>query len=318
METKDMDRNNVNLAFVNYLSRSGSTFLCRLLDEYEEVSVGIEAGFPGAIHRLIPVDYEEISDDHTLKRYLDELFGDIRFQEWKIDREVLFRKLKSGGYPLTFKDILLNCMIEYFGDATAKVFVHKAGYYIDILEDVQKTFGDTKNIFVIRDPRAIYNSQKNASCLYTGKAMGHSLPYFVWQYRKRARIVEKNKGAKNLFCIRYENLIENTQDVVAATLRFLEVRGGKKKKAGGYGDKIPANQQKLHTNVTSAPNRKSLEKWKTGLRKDEILFIQNRLSREMSAMNYVPVSLSGLSGKEWLAYIRTELTYRILQVKMLR
>ncbi len=313
-----MASSDVNFVFINYISRSGSTFLCRLLDEYEEIAVGIEAGFPGAIHRLIPVEYETISDDHTLNRYLDELFQDIRFQEWKIDREVLFEKLHSGGYPLTFKDILLNCMIEYFGDTSAKVFVHKAGNYIDILEDVQQIFGDAKNIFVMRDPRAIFNSQKNATCLYTGKSMGHSLPYFVWQYRKRARIVAQNKRNKNLFCIRYENLIENTEGVMAEMLRFLNVRGDKKIEAGGYADKIPANQQKLHTNVKSDPNRKSLEKWKTGLGKHEVLFIQNRLSREMAAMNYLPVSVSGLSAKEWLAYLRTELDYRILQAKMLR
>lgn len=313
-----MGSNNVKLAFVNYLSRSGSTFLCRLLDEYEGVAVGIEAGFPGAIHRLIPLEYETIADDQTLNRYLDELFADIRFQEWKIDRQLLFDTLKSAGYPLTFKDILLNCMIEYFGSATATVFVHKAGYYMDILREVQETFGDAKNIFVIRDPRAIFNSQKNATCLYTGKAMGYSLPYFVWQYRKRAKIVEDNKNNKKLFCIRYENLIENTEDVLAATLRFLGVKGDKKKEAGGYGDKIPASQQKLHTNVTSGPNRKSLEKWKAGLGKHEVLFIQNKLSREMAAMNYAPVAVSGLCGKEWLAYLRTELNYRLLQVKMLR
>lgn len=178
--------------------------------------------------------------------------------------------------------------------------------------------GDAKNIFVIRDPRAIFNSQKNATCLYTGKSMGHSLPYFVWQYRKRARILEKNKKNKNLFSIRYENLIENTEGVMAEMLRFLNVRGGKKKEAGGYADKIPANQQKLHTNVKFDPNRQSLEKWKTGLGRHEILFIQNRLSREMAAMNYAPVAVPSLSGKEWLAYLQTELNYRLLQLKMLR
>jgi hypothetical protein len=313
-----MDAKEKSFVFVNYISRSGSTFLCRLLDEYADVAVGIEAGFPGAIHRLIPEQYETIADDQSLHCYLDELFADIRFKEWKIDRQVLLKKLQAGGYPLNFKDILHHCMLEYFEETPSPIFVHKAGYYIDILEDVQKTFGEAKNIFVMRDPRAIFNSQKNARCLYSGKLMGHSLPYFVWQFRKRAKIVEQNRKNKNLYCVHYEKLIENTAEVMAEILDFLGVHAAKKDVASGYADRIPENQQQLHTNVKSDPNRNSLAKWKQGLQKHEVLFIQHKLGREMAAMNYTPLPVRGLGIKGWYDYLRTELKYLILQIKMLR
>ena len=296
---KNIEASDIKLVFLNYINRSGSTLLCKLLDQYEDISVGIEAGFPGYIRKLIPDEYKEINDDLSLKKYLNELFDDVRFKEWEIDKKSLFLKLKDISYPLTFKEILLNCLYEYFKQRPSKFIVHKAGYYIDIIDDVIATFGDVKNIFIVRDPRAIFFSQKNAKDLYTGKIMGNSLPYFLSQYKKRIDIIEK-KNDKNLLCIRYEDLVIDTTNTMKQIINFIGARQIKKND-NSYVNKIPKSQQYLHQNVKLDPHKDSLNKWKTGLAKYEIIFIQKKLHNEMQLFNYDPINITLSGAKEkWL------------------
>ncbi len=302
------------LVFISYINRSGSTLLCKVLDQYEEISVGIEAGFPGYMTKLIPDEYKEINNDASLEKYLDELFGDIRFAQWKIDREKLIKRLHSSEYPLTFKEILTACLHEYFGKATAKVFVHKAGFYVDMLNDVRQAFGPAKNLFIIRDPRAIYNSQKNATCIYTGKSMGCSLPYFINQYKKRTRLVRENLKNKDFYCVKYEDLVQDNEKVMNTIFTFLNLRNPTRG-SNCYSEKIPDNQKSLHTNVGSDPNKNSLEKWITGLEKHEVHFIQKQLREEMEFFDYQPDKLAMLSLPSWMDYLKNKIPYVYLQLR---
>jgi len=296
------------IVFVNYLSRSGSTLLCKLLDSYKGISVGIEAGFPGAVKRLVPNEYREINNDGHLARYLDELYRDVRFRDWNVDRQCLINRLQKAGYPLTFKDILQACLEEYFGDIKAEIYVHKAGYYIDVLDDVRAAFGEhAKNVFIIRDPRAIYSSQGNATCVYTGQAMGRCLSGFVYQYKRRVRIVAR-ETSKTLLCIRYEDLVRDTDKVIKKVLSFL---GMPDAEFGGdnYAARIPNGQKHLHVNVSTAPNAESFEKWRATLKDHEVQFIQKKLASEMKLLGYTPVQLDGLGVRDLMPYIVLELKY---------
>lgn len=305
------------VVFVNYISRSGSTLLCRLLDAYGGISVGIEAGFPGYVNELIPEKHKKINDKASLDCYLDDLFVDIRFQQWNVDRGKLISKLEKIGYPLTFKEILLCCLEEYFGDCKAKIWVHKAGYYIDLLDEVSFVFPNSKNIYVVRDPRAIFSSQKNAICIYEGKSMGYSLPAFVNQYKKRINIVKENKANKDLLVIKYEDLVQQNSYMEKIVLPFLAMPYAKKNGGDTYSEKIPDNQRALHTNVSSQPSGRSIEKWKKGLQLHEILFIQDKLKSEMQYWNYKFTDRQRLNWLEWLFYLKKEMEYQILSLKNL-
>lgn len=303
------------IVFVNYINRSGSTLLCRLLDAYEGISVGIEAGFPGYIHELIPKQFEIINSETTLTRYLDELFEDIRFQQWKVDRGKLINRLEKIGYPLTFKDILFSCLRECFGNCEAEILVHKAGYYIDLLDEVKAVFPGSKNIYIVRDPRAIFSSQKNAVCIYTGKSMGYSLPSSVYQYKKRMNTVMDNLSNKDLLVIKYEDLVQQKNYMEKTVLPFLAMPHAKKAGDDNYSDKIPDNQRSLHTNVGSQPSGRSIEKWKKGLQPHEILFIQDKLKREMQYWDYELADRQRQTWLERLHYFRKEMGYQFLSLK---
>lgn len=306
-------KNEQQFVFVSYISRSGSTLFCRLLDRYDDISVGIEAGFPGFVSSLFPEQYREINSKEILEKYLDELYRDIRFQQWNVDRDKLFQRLEAEGYPLYFPQILKNCMIEYFGGSETRFFVHKAGYYIDILDEVSSFFPGAKHIYIIRDPRAIYASQKNASCIYTGKSMGHSLVGFLHQYKKRVRILAENVKNRDLIVIRYEDLVNNEEIVEEKVLPFLGLEGVSRG-ITDYSARIPENQKFLHTNVSSEVNTNSVEKWKNQLEEREISFIQKKLRREMKKYNYTQMECSP---SFLFKNVKSELHYGWLQFKRL-
>lgn len=305
--------------FLNYISRSGSTLFCRLLDEYQGIDVGIEAGFSDSIYRLLPIQYEKIDSNKMLNKYLDELYNDIRFKEWKISRDHLLKRLNENDFPLTFKEILQGCMDEYFSlnglSQESSVYVHKAGDYIDILDDVKKIFPGAKNIYQIRDPRAIYNSQKNATCIYTGKKMGWSLTYFVWQYKKRIRIINQDTNHDNLLSFRYEDLVKDTHLVMSDVLKFIGNDGCKKENYKEYSERIPGNQQQLHENVAKCTNENSLDKWKDGLEDYELAFIQKKLSREMEDMQY-PFTVVESDMRIFYRLLNLNIQYWILIARM--
>ena len=299
------------IAFINYISRSGSTLLCRLLDAYNEISVGIEAGFPGFMTELVPEKYNPMTSKKQLDHYLDELYEDIRFKEWQVNRTSLIARLGKIGYPITFQDILLSCLQEYFGHHSGVVWVHKAGYYVDLLDEVRASFPGSKNIYMVRDPRAIFLSQKNATCLYTGKSMGSSLCYFIYQYKKRMRIVMNNSKSKDLLVIKYEELVQEDNYVEKNVLPFLGIPDAISGE-DNYANKIPENQKFLHTNVSAQPNKKSIAKWKNGLQNHEVVFIQNKLKNEMKFHGYdLGEKKKKIPWRERFFYLQKEVEYMV-------
>lgn len=297
--------------FINYISRSGSTLLCKLLNEYKGVCVGIEAGFPGATTKMISDEFRVINDLDHLNQYLDLLFVDIRFKEWQLDRDEVTNKIIENGFPLSFKNLLYVLFDVYFkNDEVADIYIHKAGYYIDTLDEVFDEFEDAKNIYITRDPRAIYNSQKNAACLYSGKKMGDNFIHFIYQYKRRVK-TSQSTDVNKLIIIRYEDLIESPESIVAKVLSYIGIENAvKKNNAKDYSEMIPENQKSLHTNVGSKPNTKSLNKWRGNLSLPELYMIQRNLSDEMDVLGYVKIELPVMSVKDMLQYIRLSAKYK--------
>ncbi len=290
--------------FVNYISRSGSTLLCKLLNEYQGVSVGIEAGFPGSTKKMISDEFRVIKNLDQLNHYLDILFNDIRFKEWRLDLTEVSTRIANNGFPVGFKNILETLFNEYFkDDEPAEIYIHKAGYYIDALEEVINEFKDSKNIYITRDPRAIYNSQKNADCLYSGKKMGDNFIHFIYQYKRRVKTAQSTDVDK-LLTIKYEDLIDNPEKIVGKVLSYIGIENAiRKENANDYSKRIPENQKSLHTNVGSEPNTKSLSKWVGNLSLPELYLIQRNLSNEMDALGYEKNKLPFMSARQMLSYI---------------
>ena len=279
--------NQKKYVFINYISRSGSTYLCDLLSRYRDISVGIEAGFPGFPNTIMPLSRDLLHNEEELNTYLDELFLDVRFCEWKISREQIFNSLIKLEFPVDFKKILTTCLDCYFGESDDSLFrVHKSGYYLECIADVRRLFPNGKMIFVVRDPRAIFNSQQQAKSLYSTDKMGANIFSFILLYKQRIASLKKELYAQDFLTVFYEKLIDNPDENILEILDFIGVSNLEKKENINYRDNIPDNQKDLHTNVGSVAIKNNKQKWIEGLTKIQILLIERALADEMNYLNY--------------------------------
>lgn len=292
------------LIFINYISRSGSTFLCSELAKLPGVEVGIEAGFPGFPDRLIPNKFKPIRSKSQLSDYLALLYEDIRFKEWKVDRLELENALSSLEFPISFKEIFTACIDGYFPNVQSTSFlVHKAGGYMNDLDFCDSQFPNSKHIFIVRDPRSIYNSQKQAIDLYSSKNMGSNVLPFISEYKRRVgSAIRLSKSHGNILVIKYEDMVDNLKGTMEQVKQFVQFDSDPLKtelKSENYADRIPENQRSLHANVGKSANPALKNRWKEGLTEREVSFIELGLQDLMIDLGYKAESKKVISIKDW-------------------
>ena len=177
------------LVFLTYIPRSGSTFLSKLLDEYKEIAVSIEANIPDGFRNGKCF----VKNDTELDEYLDRLYHDDKFKYWDIPRKDLKTILSQKEYPLKFSDILPVILSEYFKAEDKKIWVLKVGYYINYVDQLKGLFPNSKFIFIIRDPRGIFNSQRTSMILNQNKPMARTIFHSFYLARKFNKVSSVRK-----------------------------------------------------------------------------------------------------------------------------
>lgn len=293
---------NSRIFFLGYLSRSGSTLLAKKLDNFKDIGVSIEAEFVDGITN----GNLNISSEADLDKYITQLYTDCKkFVSWGIDRNVLKRRLNKRGYPIPFKNILEESLEEYFKDEQYLVYFFKGGSYYRYVEEVQKQFPDSGIIYIDRDPRAIFNSQKISMGSSTGKPMKSSVVEFIRIYKSAYKIQQINKNDDFFYSIKYENLILNEKIEIENLIKFIGVTDCKKSDQKNYYDKIPDEQKYLHKNLkTEKQLTGRIDAWMNELSKFEIYFMQKVLKKELRVNGYkeVKLSLSEIKEKGKLLY----------------
>ena len=82
-----MDYQEIKIAFLTYLSRSGSTLLARLLDEYDDVCVTTEGELPlelFGVKSYSPITFDSQQD---LELYLNNILAKTRAASWNIPND---------------------------------------------------------------------------------------------------------------------------------------------------------------------------------------------------------------------------------------
>jgi len=272
-----------NLIFLIYINRSGSTYLCKLLDEYEDIGVSIEAVFPdGIINRPLTIK-NELHIEYAIKK----LYKNIKFKEWGINQEDLIIEIKSNNnYPISFDKILSILLKLYFRKKkpSAKIYIYKSPYAGHIRE-VKKIFPNSKFVFIIRDGRAIYYSQKKSKGSIIRKPMANNPIATAIEYNKVIREIIKYKNKSWLEIIKYEDLIRNKTFEIDKLLKFLNVNS-RNIGFSNYFEKIPNNQKYLHKNIKSGPIVSRINAWKKELGIEERFVFQQICFNILYDFNY--------------------------------
>ncbi len=283
----------MQLVFLVYLNRSGSTYLATLLDQYKEIGVSLEAEIPDGIHyhrRIYLTSQKEIEE------YIERLYRDERFTAWQFDKQILQERFQKMLLPITFKHILPAILQENFKDSPVTTYIYKSPY-IYHLEKIRTIFPTAKVIFISRDLRAMYNSQHRTKSTFGGGVMATN-PIKTAILYNMIMTIKKAYSEENWFhAVQYEDLLTNQKKEMRRILQFLQLSDLKDVDNSAYFAKLPEKEKNIHKNITSQPILQRIHAWKEELTREEIWLLQHISKRTLMKHGYALYPIEKLSLK---------------------
>lgn len=246
-----------SIVLVAYMNRSGSSFFFEQISKCSNVVVCLEAEV--LIYELLLEPRKKLSSKKFNKIY-KWIKTDKKLSNWDINIGDL-KGLERSTYNV---DAFIKILESYAQRVNSRVefIFFKGTKLIDFFYKHQAVINeyDFRSICIIRDPRAIYNSQ-SSSKISDSNIHFSTNPYsfaIEWNsYAKKALALEK--GSKTELVL-FEHLVCNTED---ATNTFknkfgLSIIGSN---SGDYYKRLPASQIHLHKNITESPNKNRISAW---------------------------------------------------------
>ncbi len=270
----------MNIGFILYDGRSGSTLLASHLNDLEGVHVTLESDFPSRILGM----QDDLFEKQNLDSIYSLLINEVQFVELNISLEAIENCLSDKFEGLVSKKNMIECITRLCFDS-----YHEDHFYVikhaptSQLKNICQLFPKAKFIQIIRDPRGVYYSKKSSKTIsgmpFTNNVIGSVKN---WEFR-----LKLYANISNLISLRYEDLIEDLDKELQEILEFLEVNWPyKRNQKSTYFNQIGDRQKHLHTNVSGSIMTNNSTKWKDALSPYEIWVIEDMLRLHMNNLNY--------------------------------
>ena len=254
---------NLKIAFLIYDSRSGSTLLSRLLNEYKDVYVTAESAF---ISRLINSRILN-NDNVSVSKIISFLTKEQHFRELNLDLLTLNQDLNKliRLKKLSLRYVILAILEQLTENESHKDLIIIKHPLYEHLDEMLYIFPKAHIIHLIRDPRALHNSKANSINLNGSKFSDNPIKTSL-KYRYKTNLLlrfrEKNRDA--VIDIRYQDLISKTEIELSRIIDFCGLTSTKTY-SSNYLELIGSSQKSLHELVGHAPVEGRIIDWKSKL-----------------------------------------------------
>jgi len=266
--------------FLDYISRSGSTILAREINDKLGIPVSIEAKIPDGI-RFEGVPIKNIQD---LNLWIEMAFSDEKFSNWGLEKKVV-RDAFLNQLPMNLSDVYRSLSTLYF-DHFHKNVVIKGSSLGLVFDEVINLFPGSVFLFIVRDPRGIFCSQRDAINSETGLSLAKNGIYsFIYRTKFAFKSVLRYNEYKQFQIIKYEEFVGEPKRVLERINKAIG-DGKDSNVQTNYFDTIPESQRHLHHNVAQKISSESVDKWKSSLSAEDVCLIEAALGREMNALGY--------------------------------
>lgn len=231
--------------FILGAPRSGTTFLASLLEK-TEYSAPIETHFITKYYKKLPI-YGELSKPYNFKRLIKNILSERPVQQWELDLD-LDNLYKEISPDFSFSNICNILVTKRKSEKIKNSWGDKTPHYIKEMEILVELFPDAKFIYIYRDGRDVaisllkkpWGPNNYFSC---AKSWAES--------NNKDSALEKVKSNNQLHSVKYENLVENTEEELCSIYHFLENKISEKdiKRFSNYS--IAKNFNKWETKMTS-------------------------------------------------------------------
>lgn len=278
----------VRYGFLSYVSRSGSTLLGNLLSGHRDVCVCIEANLPKELFGIPPYSPPVFREAGQLSRYLDELSGYSKLNSWNLSRERVMQSLRNRIPGLTGRQLVQELMECYRQENApdSRICLYKGSPAMpwdgpDLLE----VFPGFRAVHLIRDPRAVYASQRRSVNPYTQRPFARHALQTAAQWQRAVGASARLHHSRWLE-VRYEDLVLSTDRVLDEVLDFLGGERGESLMAGRLADKLPAVERQIHRLASDRPKEARIDSWRGDLTPAETGRIEVILRSDMEALGY--------------------------------
>ncbi len=285
-----------------YINRSGSTFLSQQLSKFKEVLVCPEADILANLLLVNP--QKAISDKGILKK----IQSDVKFSQWNLDLNSL-----PDNYKTNFE--LFHSILENYRNQerlTAEIVVFKAERMFQLVKGLKLHKELTANvefIYLVRDVRAVYNSQLQTLNPQTGKPFNFEPVNCALFWNSFVKTITNKKNALDT-CIFYENLVAEFPKSIFSLVNKL----GLKKEEFDFakGDiyaRLPENHKDIHKNIKSLPQVDRIDDWKKKLYNKERRILEIASEKKLKTLGYT-VNKKGIKYlKLYLVFLSKAIRY---------
>ena len=279
----------IKIGILTHLSRSGSTLLARMLDDYDDICVTTEGEFPlelFGVKSYAPILFQ---DHNQIQAYLDTVLKQTRVASWKLSDATILESCQSMGYPISGPALVQSILAVYRNmyKPKAKIVIYKACPFMPwhISESMQH-FPEVKFLHLLRDPRAVYHSQKNSIDPFTQKPYSNSALKTALDWKKATDLALVDAATMEM---RFENLVDDPTPIIKSILQFLALENeAKSHNEIPFMGRMEQVDQELHQEINLAPDPKKNLAWQTSLSARELKVIDSLLHKRMIDNGYTP------------------------------
>lgn len=268
---------------IAHLSRSGSTYLSATLCRLAPIFILPESTFFSRIY-----DWgSQISSKEKLKEAVAFLFEESKFVDLDFRPEDLIQLFSEFPISCTeFSSVITRSTALRRGDHFKRIGYKKGGEIIDRLPILREQLPGLQVIWLLRDVRGIYNSQKN-QVMSSGEPFTRSLRQTATEWNnfviKASEAVQLNPSTDLL--IRYEDFMRTPNETVERVCGFLEVTPYEHPlESNPY--IIPERYGNLHEDALRGPQIDRLERWRNHLTEGEIEELESLLHDNLLRFGY--------------------------------
>ncbi len=270
--------------FITGLYRSGTTLLSRSLNANPKLFITFDN-----VHfmRFCYNKFEPLNSKNILNLINDVSERLLERNNIKIDKKAIIsdiQNFKKVNYSIIYNSIMKNCFLK---KKTKLIWGEKTNVAWGSIPNFLKMFPDGKCIFLLRDPRDVLCSFK--------KMTDNPWPNYLdsifaslgaFQY---AEFLKKKISKKNLFILKYENLVNEPEKNLKKICKFIGVNYDKEMINLNSFKDINGEKWISNTSYSNSINKistSSIGKWKKKILMEELCLLEIVLKKEMNIYGY--------------------------------
>ncbi len=263
--------------------RSGTTLLRRMLTVHDGIHIPPESDdlIPRGAEYFIANSSKNWGD--LVKDILEDFEKSPCFKFWGTDLSGTRDRLIGLQKEDRSYAKIIDCIYRNHAEIQGKdkcLWGDKTPYLMYHLDWLRLVFPNARYIHLVRDGRAVTHSMMTKQN-YTMQKASTRWKDSIRMFDMHLAHVDSGKCLQ----IRYEDLIEDPEFILKKVCSFLSVKF-KKEMVSELPQKMGDNLLPHHENSNKSINKDLLNRWRNGLREEELLYLNEKLSKELKRLAY--------------------------------